>query len=116
MTTVIKEFDNFSLTIEFDYSPGSPGTMYAPNGDPGDPPEPDELDVNAVWLEVDNDHTNLKTPGATKIDILACGLIEEMGLGDRIETIIFDMMPEPEPDYSDEPEPRDIDEETWGRL
>lgn len=37
--------------IEFDYSPGRPGTWYKRNGDPGDPPEPDELDVTSVKVD-----------------------------------------------------------------
>lgn len=36
------------LQVEFNYAPGSPGTLYAPNGDPGDPPEPDELEILSV--------------------------------------------------------------------
>lgn len=29
-------------------TPGSPGTMYARNGDPGDPPEPSEVEINEM--------------------------------------------------------------------
>lgn len=114
MTTISQDCGDFTLIVEFDYTPGSPGTMYAPNGDPGDPPEPEELDITGIWMEVDNDSTDRKEPGTTKIEI--SDLITHFDLGEKIETMVFDMMPEPEPDYPDEPESRDIDEEAWGRL
>lgn len=95
MTTIIKDFGKFDLAIEFDYSPGSPGTMYQRNGDPGDPPEPEELDITACWL---------RTPiGQPVIDLYAIGFLDELGLGEKIEQFIYDAMPD-EPDAPDEPE------------
>ena len=33
------------LIVEFNYYPGSTGSMYKKNGDPGDPPEGEEVEV-----------------------------------------------------------------------
>jgi len=113
MTTISKDCDKFTLIVEFDYTPGSPGTMYAPNGDPGDPPEPDDLDITGIWMEVDNDDTDRKEPGSTKVEISA--LISHFDLEEKIEEMVYNMMPDPEPDVPDEPE-RDYYDEEGNRL
>lgn len=101
MTRIIKEFGKFNLIIEFDYSPGSPGTMYQKNGDPGDPPEPEELDITACKLEVLDDAS--RTGGCKFIDLYECGFLDEFDLGEKIEQFIMDAMPD-ESDGPDEPE------------
>ena len=40
-----KEID---ITVEADYTPGSPGCWYRANGDPGDPPEPAECEITQI--------------------------------------------------------------------
>ncbi len=40
------------VIIEYDYTAGSPATMYAPNGDPGHPGEPSDVEILSV---TDND-------------------------------------------------------------
>lgn len=41
------------------YTPGSPGTMYARNGDPGDPPEPPEFDFRIDSIDGENPDAEL---------------------------------------------------------
>lgn len=36
------------VSVEANYYPGSPGSMYRSNGDPGDPPEDDEVEVTKI--------------------------------------------------------------------
>ncbi len=109
MTKISQDCGKFTLEVEFDYTPGSPGTMYRSNGDPGDPPEPDELDITGIWAEWDNDDTDRKEPGSTRVEISA--LIEHFDLGEKIEAMVYNMMPEPEPDVPDEPQENYCDEE-----
>lgn len=46
------------VTADFNTTPGHPGRMYMPNGDPGFPPEPGELETGDVLVRKDdgNDH------------------------------------------------------------
>ena len=39
------------VTVQYDYSPGRPGRMYMPNGDPGYPDEPAECYVLKVFMD-----------------------------------------------------------------
>ena len=39
------------LEITVDYTPGSPGRMYMPNGDPGYPPESPEMEIFRVLIK-----------------------------------------------------------------
>lgn len=50
ITVPIELHDGSEVEIEvaYTYSPGSPGRMYMPNGDPGYPPEPPEIEFLAV--------------------------------------------------------------------
>ena len=36
------------VTVDYHYAPGTPDTLYRPNGDPGDPGNPEELELHAV--------------------------------------------------------------------
>jgi DnaJ-class molecular chaperone len=47
----VLEEKEHSVEVEFDYSPGRPGRMYMPNGDPGYPEEPEELVINKIAIE-----------------------------------------------------------------
>jgi len=49
-TTVYRDEDNdeVEILIEGVYYAGTPGTMYARNGDPGDPPDPDEIEIESA--------------------------------------------------------------------
>ena len=38
------------VQVDYTYSPGRPGKMYMPNGDPGYPDEPAEVEILNVWL------------------------------------------------------------------
>lgn len=39
-----------NLLVTYSYTPGTPDTMYKPNGDPGDPGDPEEFEVEAVTV------------------------------------------------------------------
>lgn len=36
------------FNIDYTFTPGRPGSMYARNGDPGDPPEPEEIEYGEM--------------------------------------------------------------------
>lgn len=42
--------DAGDLLVGYEYSPGRPGRMYMPNGDPGYPDEPAELQIIEIWV------------------------------------------------------------------
>lgn len=46
----------FILTVEGDYYPGHPGTMYQRNGDPGDPPEAPEYDIDGSSVVIEDEN------------------------------------------------------------
>ncbi len=51
--TVTLDFGNLGeheVQVDYTYSPGRPGKMYMPNGDPGYPDEPAEVEILNVWL------------------------------------------------------------------
>jgi len=45
------ELGEFEVEVHFTYSPGTPGRMYMPNGDPGYPDEPAEFEVVGVTYQ-----------------------------------------------------------------
>lgn len=42
---------DIEVVVEYYYSPGDPGRMYMPNGDPGYPPEPADVDFHSVTID-----------------------------------------------------------------
>lgn len=51
--TVTLDFGNIGeheVQVDYTYSPGRPGKMYMPNGDPGYPDEPAEVEILNAWL------------------------------------------------------------------
>lgn len=62
-------------------SPGSPGRMYMPNGDPGYPPEPPEVEIEKIYFN-DYPETNFDYDWLTEKAILK---IEDSLIDTRID-------------------------------
>ena len=66
------------VTVEFDYTKGCDAVMYLPNGDPGYPAEPDEMEVTAVYFEVDGKQENVtKYFTAEQLEAVGEAILEE---------------------------------------
>lgn len=47
-TITVGDDEDVEVSVEADFTPGHPGTMYARNGDPGDPPEGAEVEITSI--------------------------------------------------------------------
>ena len=70
------ELGGHELRCEYDYSEGTPSTMYRSNGDPGDEGDPEEFAVTKVLLQT--------APGVW-FDLM--NLLEDLGVGERIDEL-----------------------------
>lgn len=70
IATVMYEGAEIEVNVTYEYTPGSPGSFYAPNGDPGDPPESAECEVTSI--------TPVKDPKSELLDKLDTAEVEKL--------------------------------------
>lgn len=88
------------VTVDYHFDPGTPDTLYRPNGDPGDPGEPDEL---ILYTVVSRTVITLAGDGVTVHIAPGINLLPFMSLQD-VEDFELDLlrdMPYPDDDPDD---------------
>ena len=95
---VTLHFGNWTLEVEGHYSPGRPGRMYLPNGDPGYPDEPPEFEIERVRA--------LTEFRSTSIGLDVTDLLEEVGALGFIADKALEKVEDAGPDEPPEPEER----------
>lgn len=88
-----------TLRCSYDYSPGTPSTMYRSNGDPGDEGDPEEFEVTKVELLA-----LVATAFAPAIWRDITDLLDDLDVGEKIDELAraeFDTLAE----AADEPPP-----------
>jgi hypothetical protein len=65
------------LIVDFNYYPGSPGSMYKKNGDPGDPPESEEVEILSARIDGVDVYDRLSDEDKATLDEQASMLANE---------------------------------------
>lgn len=60
ITTLELDGEEVEVTVEYNYTPGTPDVRYLSNGDPGYPGDPDEAEVTRVYRLGDKTKTDLR--------------------------------------------------------